>query len=207
MRNFRHWTPRYLVNRSMEKVYRISNPDLPWLTQQANSILASWLLPKDRGLEFGSGLSTIWFCQRTAFLFSIEHNPAWYAIVSKKLQTHHLRNIDYRLVQQLEMGVVKPTYVEAAANLENESLDFALVDGIYRDDCALIAIQKLRPGGLLIIDNVNHYLPCRSNSPNSIPSEGAPASPLWTDVYTTLKNWRVIWTSNGVSDTALFFKP
>jgi len=207
LRDLRHWTPRYLVNRSIEKIYRTSNPDLPWLTQQANLILATWLLPEDRGLEFGSGRSTIWFCQRAASLFSIEHNAAWHEIVSKKLQTLNLTNIDYRLVQKHEMGIAKPSYVETAAILKDESLDFVLVDGIYRDDCAHLAIQKLRPGGLLIIDNVNHYLPSRSISPNSIPLGNAPASPLWEIAYNTLKNWRFIWTSNGVSDTALFFKP
>lgn len=207
MRDFRHWTPRYLVNRSIEKTYRASNPDLPWLTQQANSILAGWLLTTDQGLEFGSGRSTIWFCQKTASLFSVEHNPAWYEVVSKKLDALDLNNIDYRLVQKHEMGIEKPSYVEAAAELEDASLDFALVDGIFRDDCVLVAIQKLRPGGVLIIDNANHYLPSRSISPNSIPIGRLPASPLWEVVYHRLKSWRLIWTSNGVSDTALYFKP
>ncbi|MCC6147170.1 MAG: hypothetical protein IT308_06330 [Anaerolineaceae bacterium] len=207
MRSFSHWSPRYLLNRSIEKIYRFSNPNLPWLTPQANSILATWLLPQDRGLEFGSGRSTLWFCQRIACLFSVEHDAEWYKIVTEKLGALKIDNVAYHLVSKDEKGIAHPAYVEVAEHLEEESLDFVLVDGIFRDDCTALAMRKLRPGGLLVIDNANHYLPSNSISPNSIPLEHTPASPVWASVYMTLKTWRLIWTGNGVSDTAFFFKP
>jgi hypothetical protein len=47
------------------------------------------------------------------------------------------------------------------------SLDFVLVDGIYRNFGALRSIAKIKPCGLIVDDNVNCFLPSRSRSPNS----------------------------------------
>ncbi len=40
-----------------------------------------------------------------------------------------------------------------------QSLDYALVDGSYRDECVMRALEVLRPGGMLILDNANWYIP------------------------------------------------
>ena len=40
-----------------------------------------------------------------------------------------------------------------------EGIDFALIDGIYRDHVTLFLLPKIRLGGVLVIDNVNRYLP------------------------------------------------
>lgn len=97
-------------------------------------------------------------------------------------------------------------YVNEIKSLEDESLDFCLVDGLYRGYCALAAIPKVKPGGLLVIDNVNWYLPHQTRSPNSI-RLGEPNGKEWKEAYQLLKDWRYIWTSSGVTDTALYFKP
>lgn len=44
-------------------------------------------------------------------------------------------------------------YARAALALAEESMDLALVDGAYRDHTAKSALPKIKPGGLLIIDN------------------------------------------------------
>ena len=68
-------------------------------------------------------------------------------------------------------------------------------------------IEKIRPGGVLIIDNINRYLPSRSYSPESrSPAEG-PKGAVWKDVADRMSGWRYIWTTSGIGDTALFFKP
>lgn len=207
MRSFSHWSLNYLVNRAIEKNYRAKNPGLPWLTPQANRILTTLLLPGDVGLEFGSGRSTIWFSRRVKSLTSVEHNPEWFARVSKMLIEQDIQNVDYRLCKKEEIGVKKPKYIETVESINENSIDFVLVDGIYREDCVETVIPKLKPGGVLIIDNVNHYLPSHSKAPNSIPADQQPPNPIWEKEYKIIKFWRTIWTSNGVSDTAFFFKP
>jgi len=59
MRTFRHRTSRYILCRALDIWYRKRHPDHPWLTPQAISILDSWLMPGDKGIEWGSGRSTL----------------------------------------------------------------------------------------------------------------------------------------------------
>ena len=208
MRTFRHWTPRYLFNRMVEKIYRRRRPDLPWLTPTANEILETYLTKTDKGLEFGSGKSTIWFARRIAALTSVEHNPVWYQKVTGMLSERKINNVKYLLHEkgvEDEQGL-EAAYVRAAVEIEDESLDFVLIDGIYRDACALTSINKLKPGGVMVIDNANLYLPCLSKAPNSRSTQDGPATQGWSQYYNMVKDWRSIWTGNGVSDTAFYFK-
>jgi len=208
MRTFRHWTPRYIFNRIVEKIYRRRNPNLPWLSPQANEFLQGWLKPSHTGLEFGSGRSTLWFARRVAALTSIEHNPEWYDRVSRMLKADRLANVNYQLHTKEEAAPDgQPAYVRAAQSIPANSLDFVLVDGIYREQCMLAALDKIRPGGILILDNVHLYLPGKSHSPNARGLTKGPASPAWAEVEAQLQNWRCDWSSNGVSDTAIYFKP
>ena len=207
MRSFRHLTPVYIFNKVMVTVYEKRHPDHPWLTEQANSILSTLLKPLDLGLEWGSGRSTLWLAQRIKHLTSIEHDESWYKKVSNKLKTANISNVNYLLCK---VGYGKPEgffYVRVLDSFSKDSLDFALVDGRYRDICANMVLDKIRPGGIVVIDNANCYLPCDSISPNSIPKSSPPASKAWAYFLGSVKNWRLMWTSNGVWDTAIYFKP
>lgn len=208
MRSFRHWTPRYVRNRVAEALYHRSHPDEPWLTRVANEILGQYLRATDVGLEFGSGRSTVWFARRVRHVTSVEHDAAWFGRVGDLLSAVGCGNVDRLHVpegREIESGV--PAYPFAGEALETESVDFVLVDGIYRDRCAARAIELLRPGGLLIVDNVNWYLPSRSRSPASRSMRDGPDGEVWAEFARRVAPWRTVWTSSGVTDTALFFKP
>ncbi|MCJ7626702.1 MAG: class I SAM-dependent methyltransferase [Anaerolineaceae bacterium] len=210
MRSLRHLTPRYIWNRILEKIYRSKNPDLPWLTPDANWILSTYLKPSDVGIEFGSGQSTIWFAQHIANLISVEHDRDWYARNKRIFKEKGISNVEYRLRERAEGADAEnelPSYVQVVEEIAPESLDFALIDGIYRDLCAVAVSQKVKPGGVIIIDNVNHYLPNSSFSPNSRTYAQGPISELWGQFMGATEDWRCIWTTNGVSDTAFYFKP
>lgn len=209
MRSFRHWTPRYFKNRLVTLYYEKANPNQPWLTRSANEILDSYLIKSDVGLEFGSGRSTAWIARRIGHLTSVEHNSAWAAKVQGILNEATINNVDYKSIPkdvEEEQGN-DSEYVKVVDAFDANSLDFCLVDGIYRDFCALKAIEKLRPGGLLVIDNANWYLPSRSYSPNSRSFTDGPKGTCWKEVAQLFSDWRRIWTSSGVTDTAIFFKP
>jgi hypothetical protein len=90
---------------------------------------------------------------------------------------------------------------------ERESLDFVLVDGQLRHECAAVALHLIKPGGILIIDNAEWFIPHNSHSPGAIARTGAPVSDGWTAVLAELGHWRLVWTSNGVWDTAIYCKP
>lgn len=208
-RKISHLTPRYIWNRSFEKLYRWAHPDVPWLTRTANTFLETYLQSEDCGWEFGSGKSTIWFARRVKHLTSVEHNSAWFERVTKMLEENDLKNVDYFLrPREQDDGFQRlPAYVSGLTDVEDESLDFIMIDGIYRDLCALASLDKIKPNGILVIDNANHFLPCRSNSPHSRSYADGPKGEKWSQFLQSVINWRFFWTSNGVSDTAIYFKP
>jgi len=165
----------------------------------------------DVGLEFGSGRSTPWFASRIGHLTSVEHDPEWGGRVRQMLLRDGISNVDYKVVprdaEENSQEARTAKYVQIIDSFDNNSLDFCLVDGAYREFCAMGVIPKIRPSGVLVIDNVNWYLPSHSISPNSRSLATGPKGPVWKEVETLLSDWRRIWTSSGVTDTALFFKP
>lgn len=205
----RHWTPRYLTDRLAEFRYQKRNPDLPWLTKDANSILETYLHSDDVGVEFGSGRSTIWLATHVKHLTSIEHDHQWHSLVRTNLALHCIENVTYHheASNTSPFTADRSGYVRILDKFDEESLDFALVDGVYRDHCCNEVIDKLRPGGCLILDNANRYIPHETRSPHSQPIHLGPSGPVWREVSNRLSTWRFIWTSSGVTDTAFFFKP
>jgi Methyltransferase domain len=211
-RRFRHLTPTYIVDRLRLAAYQRLNPEAPWLTADAVGFLEDWLRPQHVGFEWGSGRSTVWFAARARHLTSVEDDPEWYREVAKRLQErglaervayHHLPAGDERLRGS-------PPYVSAIAG-HDSTLDFCLVDGVtrLRADCALACLPKLRPGGLLIIDNANWFIPRRgpSRAPNSRGLAEGYASDAWAELGRQIADWECVWTTNGVTDTALWVKP
>lgn len=208
-RTYSHLTPRYVVNRTRQMLYERAHPDDPWLTPAAVRLVSTLLRPADRGAEFGSGRSTLWFAARVAALTSVEHDERWHQSLTATLKDRGVGNVDYILApedQPMERGG-ESAYARAALALPDASIDFALVDGHYRDYSAKFIMPKIKPGGMLIIDNVNWYLPCQSKAPNSRTAALGPATAVWAVVGQELAGWRTIWTSSGVWDTAIFIKP
>ena len=202
---FRHWTPRYVADRIALELHTRAHPDEPWITPQMVEILTSWLRPTDVGMEFGSGRSTLWFAQRLGQLTSVEHDTSWYANVKERLARARVQ-VDYRLCPDGEHERADSSYVDVARSAAPNSVDFTLVDGAARDHCALVMIEKLRPGGLLVVDNVNWFLPhATTTSPAS--RRDHCSSTEWSRFRVEVRTWRHAWTSNGVTDTALWVKP
>ena len=205
----RHRTPRYICCRIRQKLAEMAHPDAPWITPEATRILETMIRPADTGAEFGSGRSTLWFARRCRQLTSVESDDQWYAKISAALRDHGLVNIDYyrHPRDQPEETGDQSAYARVALSFDDESIDFVLVDGLYRDHVTKFMMPKLKRGGLLIIDNVNWYIPSWTRSPYSrSPKEGCSGS-LWAELVAELAHWRMIWTSSGVWDTAIFIKP
>jgi len=197
-RAFLHWSPNYLYNRFKLYLYEIRHPDHPWLTPQANKILATLIKKSYLGFEWGAGRSTLWFARRCKHITSVEHDPYWYEKVYRDLCKFDIKNCDLILAKE------KQTYITSIDRFGKESLDFVLVDGLYRDECAIRSLEKIRVGGLLIIDNINWYVPSPSKSPGSRKEKYA--SPIWENLSELLKKWYCIWTTSGVTDTAIYVK-
>lgn len=191
-----HWTPRYALDRTRLAIHQRRHPDDPWLTADAVHFLNAWLRPSDRCLEWGSGRSTKWLASRAANVVSIEHDKAWAERVAEQVAS--LRHVSVRLVDIDD--------IEGYADPQNAAaVDLALVDGVHRDRCALTAVDRVLAGGVIVVDNVERYLPSDSRGPEAIGP--AHQSERWREFDDRTSTWHRYWTSDGVTDTAFFFKP
>jgi hypothetical protein len=185
------------------------HPDVPWLTRQAVEILEDRLKPTDVGLEWGSGRSTLWFARRISHLTSIEHNDRWYKRIKKMLSVKGIDNVDLLYAPLEAKGESQPDYVRAADELPKAGLDFVLVDGRLRDRCTELALQLLKPGGMLIIDDAARYIQNSYCCPQSVMAKNGLPTPLWSKIAAELKalDTEAIWTSDSVTATVFYFMP
>ncbi len=206
MRSFKHWTPRYVLDRSLNIASNLAHPDWPWLTPKAVRFLDLCLRPTDLVFEWGAGRSTLWIARQVKKITSVEHDPSWFARVNLKASQLNLNNIDLKHCLDGEGSSTESEYV-ASIHSVDDNLDLIVVDGLRREKCALAAIPKLKPGGILLLDNANWYLPSATRSPASRSLKDGPASVEWVEFLLHVSGWRVIWTTNGVTDTAMWVKP
>lgn len=208
--------PRYVADRVRLAVHQRLYPDAPWLTAKAISLLEESLRPDHVGIEWGSGRSTLWLAERVGHLVSVEHEPAWHEAIAAQIRERGLTNVDYRLhlcePERAEtpdwiVSMFASDYVRAVDAFGPRSLDFALVDGMYRSACALAVLPRLKPGALLIVDNVNWFLPSSSRAPSSRTVDDPPLTPTWEEFADLVSGWDRQWTQNGVADTAIWVAP
>jgi hypothetical protein len=156
---------------SLQPDYLLRKP-LPWICFDALAYIRPYLFKGMRVFEYGSGGSTLFWQRQKAQLTSIEHDQAWY----HRLQKHSafLDTVDYRLVppersDQKSAEAVEPSaytsmlpeyagytfagYCSQIDEFPDEYFDIVLIDGRARPYCIEHAHQKVKRGGLLILDN------------------------------------------------------
>jgi predicted O-methyltransferase YrrM len=121
----------------------------PWNSYDAQQVFAKHLGPTSRVLEFGSGMSTVWYARRAGEVVSIEDWEPWYRKVGDLLAREGLSNVRYRFASNPD-EYVRPTREEAG-----EGFDFIMVDGSLRDRCVENTLGLLRPGGIIYLDNAD----------------------------------------------------
>ncbi len=137
--------PRASLSFLLQKIFNY-RPYLPWISYTAISRVNKLLQPNWKVVEFGSGMSTIWFARRVGFVHSIEHNEAWYIEVSGLLKKQNLTNVKYDRRNSNEV-------YSDLSDYPDQFFDFCLVDGINRLACVENVIPKIRAGGFIYLDN------------------------------------------------------
>ena len=199
------WTPRYIVNRTRNFFFEKGNKNLPWITPDAIAILDELLTKEDVGVEFGSGRSTAWYAERVKHLTSVEDHKGWYDVVKQQFESLGLNNVDY-LFKSAEGDPECTDYCKVMDDFKKNSLDFIVVDGKHRDVLALEAIDKIKVGGVLLLDDSQRYLAHATNAPYTVGLDDSKMTANWKKFQEQIAGWRMIWTSNGVSDTAILIK-
>ena len=205
--------PPYLFPRVRQMLFARRHPGAPWLAESAILLLEAWLKPTDVGLEWGSGRSTAWIAARVGRLTSVESDAAWHRTVTDTLRAKGLSHVvDYRHVpcepQELDEPQSHP-YAEVANEFADGTLDFALVDGYIRETCMRLVMPKVRPGGLLILDNANRFFPNPSLGEFSTVHEprSEPRTPAWARLADELADWRWVVTTDRLWDTRMWVRP
>lgn len=199
----KHWTPRYVSARIRQGVFEKRHPTKPWFTSRAIALLEDLLGDDDRVLEFGSGRSTIWFSRRCSHVLSIEHDNRWFGIVQGRLSG--FENVDYRLKSLQAQDENIPEYVGFLNSIPDKSFSILVNDGRLRGLVARYAFDKVAPGGIVVVDNAERYLPNTFAVPSSRGLSAPDAD--WSEFQERTRSWRRIWTTNGVTTTLLLFKP
>jgi len=155
------------------KYYRKKNEPLksgqPWISFKAERFLRR-ILHKDMIVfEYGSGSSTLYFSQRVAQVFSVEHHSGWFEQLRQTLDEQAIKNVDYRLIEPEALDGNPTTcycscsplykdksfesYVTSIDAFPDGYFDVVMVDGRSRNRCIAHAKNKIKQGGYLVVDN------------------------------------------------------
>lgn len=117
---------------------------LPWYTKSFLDELVTWDLSDKTVFEYGAGASTLWWAKKCKNVYAVESSETYLEAVRA--------NVD-------EMGIyyagTKETYLKFITKPALQ-FDIVVIDGepiAWRDDCVKPALECLKPGGKLIIDN------------------------------------------------------
>jgi methyltransferase family protein len=207
LRPKRFWTPRYIRDRLALAYHQKRYPDAPWWPREAIAHLGDLLRPADTCLEWGSGRSTAWLSARTKAVHSVEQDHQWFARVRAQLAAQGLDADAVRLldVEPQDRAETSP-YVRVVDDFADGALDVCIVDGAHRGKCALAAVPKLSSGGLLMVDDIHWFLDHPTGAPHSRRGKG-PADGDWRHFEALVAGWRALWSTDGVTDTAIWIKP
>lgn len=123
-------------------------PSQPWISYSVIQILEKHLTRSSRVLEFGSGMSTVWYARHAGEVCSVEDYKPWYEKVKKILINEKLQNVNYQFKDHVD------SYSQCFTD-DSRGFDLIMVDGSHRSACIAHAVKLLRPGGILYLDNTD----------------------------------------------------
>jgi len=150
----------------------------PWVNYRTLDYLQQQICPGLRVFEWGAGGSTCFLLRQGVSLVSVEHDPQWSQSVESALRPLH--GTEQWTLHQLppdplsgSVALVTPDneiaesrsrapgfenhsfarYVGAIQAYPDAHFDWIIVDGRARPACLIAARDKVRPGGMLMLDN------------------------------------------------------
>lgn len=144
----------------------------PWIPFSARAALTDFFSTPRTVLEFGSGGSTLFWLSLGAKVISIEHDEAWAQVVEQAAYEQIGKHVDLEMrwiepapvddlaseqcwfsSNQAYAGLSFERYVKGAEDLGPRSVDMLFVDGRARGQCLGNNWEKVRPCGLVVVDN------------------------------------------------------
>lgn len=161
---------------------------MPWINYDARDYLDRIVKPDMSVFEWGSGGSTLYWSDYCAKVYSVEHDKEWYTLLSGVLASEGngkvtYKNIlpekddkkrDYKRCSDFASASIPGNwfpYVSQISTFPDASLDIILIDGRARNACVNSALDKLKKGGILIVDNSDRKH-CTAEFTNLFESDG-----------------------------------
>lgn len=140
---------------------------VPWYTWDCVHWLEEWLQPWMAVWEWGSGSSTLFFAQRVAEVWSVEHDPACAEKLQGYLEEFGLAEKTHLLTVPPEGGWLPDFESRDDAYLNTHNFrnyaqaiqahgvfDLVAVDGRARNACLHEGWPHVKKGGAILLDNV-----------------------------------------------------
>lgn len=125
-------------------------PRIPWISYTSLRMIKSFLNKKSRVLEFGSGMSTIWYSKYAGQVYSVEDNYQWYEKNEQIIASEGINNIDYRYLEN------EDEYSNFMSH-DKTGFDLIMIDGSHRSKCVASSLNLLRPDGIFYLDNSDNH--------------------------------------------------
>lgn len=146
----------------------------PWLSFAAIELIGNFLKQDMKVFEFGGGGSTLFFSSRVAEVVTVEHDEKWFPMIGKAIEEKQRKNWKGILAPAETGGDASASpadpeayvsddkdykglqfrkYASAIDSYPDAYFDLVIVDGRARTSCLRHGILKVKPGGLLVLDN------------------------------------------------------
>ena len=135
----------------------------PWLTGGAVKFLMKYLKQHMFVLEFGCGASTVWMSKKVGWITAVDDNKAW---VKKT-----------KIAEPSAVVILRKRPYNNVFGWSDDALpiDFILVDGRDRVKCFRSVLPKLKPGGVIMLDNSER--------------------PEYKECFDMVKDWKMEWSA------------
>jgi predicted O-methyltransferase YrrM len=117
---------------------------LPWIPFSAIDVIERRIRPYWKVLEFGCGMSTVWFAARAGKVFSRDDNPAWRDRALALLGSA-ADNVEIKVATGFDYCDLRM--------FPDRYFDFVLIDGLMKSKCIEAALPKIKHEGYMFLDN------------------------------------------------------
>ncbi len=119
---------------------------IPWYTYPAIEYIKQLDFSDKVVFEYGCGNSTLYWSSVAQHVVSVEDDPAWYERMANVINQN----------TEIHLATTKVAYVSEI--LQHDLFDVIVVDGSHRYSCAQLAVTRLKPGGMIILDNSDRFV-------------------------------------------------
>jgi SAM-dependent methyltransferase len=130
---------------------RGETPERPWIVPAAIGYLRRRIRSDWSVLELGAGRSTPWFARRAGRVLSLEDNAFWADETRGRLRQLGLQTVDLRRLPVEDFAAEVDGLADVSFDLV--VVDFLEAPTVTRIDVLKPALRKVRPGGLLLLDD------------------------------------------------------